>query len=154
MNLNVELYIDTSGSPINTPTYERIELFDFESIELTSSLQDVRDITKVFTDFSQEFTVPASKTNNSIFKHYYNINIEDGFDARVRQRAYIALNGITFRSGFIRLTEGSFVNERISSYNLTFFGSMVELGDIIGDDELSSLQELSCLLYTSPSPRD
>lgn len=143
MNLNVELYIDTSGSPINTPTYERIELFDFESIELTSSLQDVRDITKVFTDFSQEFTAPASKTNNSIFKHYYNINIEGGFDARVRQRAYIALNGITFRNGFIRLTEGSFTNERISSYKLTFFGSMVELGDIIGDDELSSLQELS-----------
>jgi chitodextrinase len=143
MNLNVQLYIDTSGSPLLTPIYERIELFDFESIELTSSLQDVRDISKVFTDFSQEFTVPASKTNNAIFQHYYNTNIEEGFDARIKQRGYIALNGITFRNGFIRLSESSFVNERPSAYKLTFFGSMVELKDIIGDDELSSLQQLN-----------
>lgn len=142
MRLNVQLYIDVSGSPINDPIYERIELFDYESIELTSSLQDIRDISKVFTDFSQEFSVPASKRNNGIFKHFYNPQITDGFDARIKQRGYISLNGITFRDGFIRLSEVDFKNTQPSAYKLTFFGSMVELKEIIGDDELVNLKGL------------
>ena len=72
MNLQPQLYIDTSGNPLGEPTFERVELFDFESIELNYSFQDVRDISKVFTDYSKTFYVPASPTNNKIFKHYYN----------------------------------------------------------------------------------
>jgi len=143
MKLNVELYIDTSGSPLNTPIYERVDFFDFESIELTSSQQDIRDISKVFTDYSQEFSVPASKTNNRIFKHYYNPNITNGFDARVKQRGQIYLNGILFKDGYIRLSDSEIINGRVSSYRLTFFGSMVELKDVVGDDELSVLEWLN-----------
>jgi chitodextrinase len=143
MKLNVELYIDTSGSPLNTPIYERVDFFDFESIELTSSQQDIRDISKVFTDYSQEFSVPASKTNNRIFKHYYNPNITNGFDARVKQRGQIYLNGILFKDVYIRLSDSEIVNGRVSSYRLTLFGSMVELKDVVGDDELSVLEWLN-----------
>ena len=53
----------------------RIDLFNDESISLTQTIQNVRDIGKVFTDFSKSFTLPASKTNNKIFKHYYNFDI-------------------------------------------------------------------------------
>ena len=44
---------------------ERIELFADEVISLTSSVQNVQDIAKVFTDFTQSFTVPASPHNRS-----------------------------------------------------------------------------------------
>jgi hypothetical protein len=43
----------------------RLDLFQDEKIEVTSSIQNVKDISKVFTDFSQSFTVPASKVNNA-----------------------------------------------------------------------------------------
>ena len=33
------------------------------------------DIAKVFTDYTQQFNIPASKPNSKIFKHYYNYNI-------------------------------------------------------------------------------
>jgi hypothetical protein len=49
---------------------QRVDLFDDENISLTQTIQNVRDIEKVFTDFSKSFTIPASKTNNKIFKHY------------------------------------------------------------------------------------
>ena len=143
MKLNVELYIDTSGSPLNTPIYDRVDFFDFESIELTSSQQDIRDISKVFTNYSQEFSVPASKTNNRIFKHYYNPNITNGFDARVKQRGQIYLNGMLFKEGYVRLSESTLNLGKVSSYKLTFFGSMVELKDVVGDDELSVLEWLN-----------
>ena len=140
MNLNLQLYIDTSGSPLNeTPTYERLDLFDFEMIELTSTVQDVRDIAKIFTDYTQEFSVPASKNNNRIFKHFYNNNISNGFDARVKQRGLIYLNGIRFKGGLIRLSEGVLTNGKVDLYKITFFGDMVSLKDVLGDRELKDL---------------
>ena len=47
----------------------RLELFQDENISITSSIQNVNDISKVFTDYSQSFTVPATPNNNKIFAH-------------------------------------------------------------------------------------
>ena len=143
MRLILQLSIDTSGTISGEPNYERLELFDYETIELTSSLQDVRDIGNVFTDYSQEFTIPASTSNNKALKHFYNTNLIDGFDGRVKKRAIISLNGITFREGYIRLSESLLINNQPSSYSLTFFGQLVNLKQAFGDDYISDLAGLS-----------
>jgi hypothetical protein len=54
----------------------RVDLFDDESISITDTIQNVKDIAKIFTPFSQQFNLPASKTNNKLFKHYYNFEID------------------------------------------------------------------------------
>ena len=59
---------------------ERIELFADEVISLTSSVQNVQDIAKVFTDFTQSFTVPASPYNNAIFQHFYESAVDGTID--------------------------------------------------------------------------
>ena len=61
-----------------------MDLFPDENISVTSSIQNSKDISKIFTDFSQSFTIPASKNNNRVLKHYYNTNIAEGntVDAR------------------------------------------------------------------------
>ena len=142
MKLQPQLYIDTSGNPLGEPNYERVEFFDFESVEITSTIQDVRDIAKVFTDYSQTFSVPASKINNQIFRHYYRTDVDNGFDARIKQRAEIHLNGILFRSGFVRLTKSSIVNGKPKSYRVTFFGGLTTLNNVLGNSELSELSSL------------
>ena len=94
----VQLFIkDTSG------VYQRIDLFKDETISLTQSIQNIKDISKVFTDFTKTFTVPASKDTNKLFKHYYNFDIEGGFDARLKTDGLIKLNGVDFQTGKIRL---------------------------------------------------
>ena len=40
---------------------EQVELFKDESVSITQSIQNVKDIAKVFTEFTKSFTVPASK---------------------------------------------------------------------------------------------
>lgn len=142
MKLQPQLYIDTSGNPLGEPIYKRVEFFDFESIEVTSTIQDVRDIAKVFTDYSQTFSVPASKANNQIFRHYYRTDVDNGFDARIKQRAEIHLNGILFRSGFVRLTKSTVVNGKPKSYRVTFFGGLTTLSNVLGNSELSELSSL------------
>jgi hypothetical protein len=117
----------------------RIELFSDEKISVTSSVQDIADISKVFTDFSQSFTVPATTTNNAIFKHWYDNDVENGFDARKRKNAYIELDTIPFRVGKIQLEKAQYKNGNLDNYQITFFGSIVSLKDIFDNKSLRDL---------------
>ena len=82
---------------------KELKCLDDENITITSKIQDVRDIGAVFTDYSQSFTIPATKSNNKIFKHWYNYNIDDGFDSRVKVDALIEIDHLPFRRGRIAL---------------------------------------------------
>lgn len=122
---------------------QRIDLFDDEIISLTQTIQNVRDIEKVFTPFSKPFTIPASKTNNKIFKHYYNFDIDNGFDARKKANARIELNHLPFQEGKIQLEGVDMRNNKPYAYRIIFYGNTVNLKDILGEDKLSSLSWLS-----------
>ena len=99
----------------------RLDLFSDESINVTQSIQNIKDISKIFTDFSRSFTVPASKTNNKIFKHYNNKNIVGGFDARKKVEARLEINNKPFRKGKIKLDGVNLKEGVTASYKITFF---------------------------------
>ena len=124
---------------------QRVELFKDESVTITDSIQNVKDIEKVFTAFSQSFSVPASKANNKIFKHYYNFDIVGGFDARKKVTSKIELNHLPFRTGKIKLEGVDLKNNKPHTYRITFFGDIVDLKDKLGEKKLSDLSTLSSL---------
>lgn len=121
---------------------QRVELFDDETISITQGVQDVKDISKVFADFSQTFNVPASNVNNRIFKNYYNQDINNGFDARTRKDAIININTIPFKTGKIQLNGVKLEDGNPKQYQLTFFGDAIKVKDLIGDDKLNTLDWL------------
>ena len=133
MKYSIQLYIDG----------QRVEMFDDEGVSITSSIQNVRDIGKVFSDYSQSFSVPASRQNNKIFKHYYNPDLNNGFDARLKADAVIEVNYQPFKTGKIRLDEVEMKDNTAHSYKITFFGGLVSLKDLLGDDQLEDLTWLS-----------
>ena len=120
---------------------ERVELFKDESVTITDSIQNVKDIGSIFTAFSQSFNVPASKTNNKIFKHYYNydIDIAFSFNANDLVSATIELNSLTFRKGFIGLDGVTLKNNKAHSYKITFFGETVDLKTKLKETKLSTV---------------
>lgn len=122
---------------------QRIDLFKDEQVSFNQSIQNIKDPAKIFTEFSQTFTIPASKVNNQIFKHYYNFNIVDGFDARNKVDASIELNNITFKVGYVKLNGTELKNNKIYAYKITFFGKTVNLKDILGDLKLADLDDLN-----------
>lgn len=145
--ISAQLYITEASS------YDQVEFFDFEGIELVQAKQDIRDISKVFTEFSKTFTVPASKKNNQIFKHFYNANIagEGYFDIRKRVNAQLHLNYNLFKKGRVQLMSANMRGNKPYSYSLTFFGDTVKLAETLGDktlDTLSPLEDIK-IAYTS-----
>ena len=125
--------------------YQRLDLFEDEQISLTQTIQDIRDIEKVFTDFSKSFSLPASSKNNLLFRHYYRSDIVEDrvadsiFNANSKLRAILELNYKRFKSGYIVLNGVKLKNNQPDSYNITFFGETVTLKDKLKDRRLSSL---------------
>ena len=126
----------------NEGVFKRMDMFNDETVVLKSQIQDIKDVGKIFTDFSRGFTLPSSRENNKLFKHYYNESIENGFDARNKKEAIIELDFLPFKRGKIFLNSVKMKNNKVHSYNITFFGNTVSLKDLLGDDELSLLGEL------------
>lgn len=118
---------------------QRVDLFKDESVSLTQTIKNVKDLKKVFTEFTQTFSVPASSVNNKIFKHYYNFDISGGFDARKKSAARLELNDLPFKDGKIALLGVELKNNLAHTYKITFYGNTVDLKDILGDNELASL---------------
>jgi hypothetical protein len=133
----VALYIYVDGIA------KRIELFDDEKISVTSSIQNINDISKVFTDYSQSFTIPASDTNNEIFKYWYDNSMDNGFDQRVRYDGYIEIDTRTFRVGKWQLESATIKENRVEDYKITFYGNLKALTDKFGEDMLSDVRELN-----------
>ena len=126
----------------NDGNYQQVEMFSDETITITSKIQDARDISKVFTDFTKTFTVPSSKENNKIFQHWYNYNIDNGFDNRIRKDALLEIDYSPYKRGKIQLESVNLRNNKPYSYSLVFYGNTINLTDLLGDDELSLLGDL------------
>lgn len=118
---------------------DKLDLFKDESVELSSSVANINDITKNMTDYSKSFTVPATHNNNMIFKHYYNANIDNAFDARIKHSGRIELYGFPFKVGKWTLNKVSVKQGRPSSYTINFVGNLVSLKDKLKNYELKDL---------------
>ena len=122
---------------------QRIDLYENDNISINLSKQNVNDVSKVFADFSQSFSVPASDNNNSVFKHYYDATVDNGFDARVKKNGIILINGSDFRVGKIQLNGVKIKDNQPKAYQIQFFGSTINIKEDIGDDKLLDLDWLA-----------
>jgi len=143
MQQKLILYIGDIGVNGVYNDTNRVDQFKDESVSFTQTIQNVKDLKKIFTEFTKTFALPASKKNNKIFKHYYNYDIANGFDARNKVKAALELNDIEFKTGKIALTGVDLKNNVPHTYKVTFYGDTVNLKDILGDDQLSNLTQLS-----------
>jgi hypothetical protein len=129
MNRKVQVYIEG----------QRLELFNDEQIQVTSTQQNVADISKTYTDFSQSFTIPASPYNNAILQHFYQSDVDATIDHNIRRNAFIEIDLTFFRRGKMQIDKAQLKNGQAESYTLQFFGDGKTLLDYFGEDLLSNL---------------
>ena len=140
MERKVQIYIE----PIfDSGNFQELELFNDETIEVTSTIQNIADISKVFTDVSLSFSVPASPINNSIFQHFYESDVDASVDHSIKRKAYIEIDLTPFRTGKISLEKSNVKKGVANSYQITFYGDLLSLKDKFGEDKLSDIKELN-----------
>jgi len=118
MKRRIQVFIEPV---IDSGDYLQLELFNDEQIVVNSSVQNISDISKVYTDFSQSFTVPATTINNAIFKHFYQsdigeINTANSLvDHNQRRKAYIEIDLTPFRRGKISLEKSNIKTDKLKA---------------------------------------
>ena len=149
-SVEIFIYVDGVGN--------RIELFNDEKISVVSSVQNFNDIGKLFTDYSQSFTIPASKHNNAVFRHWYESavgetdlenpqNVDGAFDHRIKYYGFIEIDTIPFRDGKFTMDKANKKNGFIESYTINFVGNLVQLKDKFKEDKLNSLRDADDVSY-------
>jgi len=139
MNQKIQLYIEN----------EQVDVFQDGTINLVSSIKDFRSPDKLFTDFSRNFSLPASANNNKVFKHFYDYDIiEGGFDARSAKNARIEINDRPFREGYVTLDKVDLKNNKPSTYKVTFYGNLRTLKELFNNLKLRDLDSLDTFEIT------
>lgn len=116
-----------------------LDLFKDESVNYTTKLSDIEKLSNVFNDFTDSFTVPATPNNNLIFKHYFDVDIDNTFNANIRVNGYIEIDDLPFRVGKIQLEGVKLKSNIIDSYKITFYGSVIQLTELFGEDTIDKL---------------
>ena len=142
MKRQVAIFIETALAQTEL-NFTRLELFNDEKITVSSTIQNISDINKIFTDFSQGFTIPCSTINNAIFQHFYQNDVDATIDYQNRYNAYIEVDTVLFRRGKIQLEKTNLKNGKPDSYSVTFYGAGVSLKDYFNEDKLSKLDHTS-----------
>lgn len=125
--------------PVGLDEAPLLDMYEDATLSIKEVVKDLKDPAKLFTDFSRSFTLPASRKNNRIFKHYYNLDIDNGFDARSLVPCKLLMNNEVYKVGNIQLESVKMRDGKAESYNVRFFGKLSELGKKLGEDRLHSL---------------
>ena len=117
----------------------QLDLFSDETIEVNSTIQNIQDISKTFTDFSQSFTIPTSANNNAIWEYFYENALNSSINYQERLDGYIEIDMTFFRRGKIQMEKSQLKNGQPDNYTITFYGDVTTLKDLVGEDLLSDL---------------
>lgn len=136
--IKIELYIEGV----------KADMFADESVTISDRVKDSKDPGQLFTAYTRQFSLPASKTNNKIFKHYHNERVITRFDARRKASALIKLNGADKYKGYVKLNLVDLKDNKAFSYKVQFFGELTSLKDLFGEDMLHDLAYASLTVNT------
>jgi hypothetical protein len=79
---------------------QELDLFDDEQIQVSSSVQNVYDISKSNTDISQSFTVPGEPYTTTVSSNTsYETDVDSTIDHNLRRDGFIEIDLTTFQKG-------------------------------------------------------
>lgn len=79
--------------------YKNVSLYDDVDIPLTYNIADIKNIDKRNSSYSKTIKMPATKENNKLFRHIYNITTDGAFimnkpvDCYIKQDTYTIFEG-------------------------------------------------------------
>ncbi len=127
--MNVRFSLEIAGTPV--------DLFQDEVVQLTRQVKDVSDLSQARTDFTQQFTIPSSPTNDEIFSNYFEENIVLGnWNAYLKLDATIYVHGLPTFVGCVELSGVKYANGLARQYDIIFYGQAKNAMALFGEDSM------------------
>ena len=118
---------------------EYLDLYENESLELTVEAKDLSDPVKIIGDISKELTVPATKKNNNIFKHYHRGDVVGQIDARKFIQCTLIMANQPNKTGRISIESVSVKSGIPFEYKLRYYSDLAEMIKKLGEDKMSDV---------------
>lgn len=116
-----------------------LDLFPDEQITLVRKASNYKDLGKVFSDYTQSFTIPATANNNRILRHYCDMTVLNGYGQSEPIEGFVEVDTLPVRSGSF-IIEGCTLQDGVAKhYELMFYGRITTLKDLFGNDKLADL---------------
>ena len=129
-----------------------IDLFNDESVQLSRQVKDLQDLSTCWTDYTQNFTIPSSPTNDAIFSNWFDENaVFNGWNPNKGIDAQILIHGLPVFDGRVELKGVKFNNGLPSSYDIIFYGKVKKILDLWGETLLNEL-DLSSFEHIADNP--
>ncbi len=117
-----------------------VDLFTDESVQLSRQLKDLQDLSTVWTDYTQSFTIPSSPTNDKIFANWFDENaVFSGWNPNIGLDANILIHGLPVFEGRVELKGVKFIDSLPSSYDIIFYGKSKQILDLWGETLLNEI---------------
>jgi len=141
MDARVEIYVYSGATTGNTTSVGVLELFGTEQIQLVYTIDDIKELGKTRSEFSQTFTVPGDRGNNlNIFKDYFLITNDTIFDPRKKVQCDILVDSIpVLRNAVMQLMSVSINENKVPMYEVQIFGSTSDFITDIGESKIGDL---------------
>jgi hypothetical protein len=111
-----------------------VDLFNDESIPLTRQLKDLMNLSTVWTDYTKDFQIPASETNNAIFANWFDENMVMGaWNPNLGKDGTIFIHGLPVFEGRVELIGCKFKDGLPQLYNIIFYGTTKKILDAWGE---------------------
>jgi len=121
--------------------YNKLDLIKDESIPMRYTFVDTKDISKVFSPYSLNFTFDATPNNLNSLGYFGNTEVIKTSDLR-KVRAKVYVNSILNQTGLLKLEKIVYKMGKPSVITASFATNLTNLKDNIGDDTIDMLGSL------------
>ena len=118
-----------------------LDLYENEKMHLNYKFTDITDFASV-GNYSQEFRVPASKTNTDFFGAIFNVNFDGWFDFRKKVDAVLTVNTIPIASGHIQVKKLYWQSGKLFEFEVVFFGEVPNLARLLNEKKLKDIKSI------------
>jgi hypothetical protein len=128
----------------------RLDVFEGFDFSFNYGVADIRNPEKRSTEYSKTIKCPATKNNDALFGHIYDVNISNNYDANTsnidvnfnpnkKAEARVIADGVEVMAGVVQLRK---VIQKGHAYTyVVFIGKLLNIFSVLGDKKLNDVDE-------------
>jgi hypothetical protein len=129
----------------------KLDVFEGFDFSFNYGIADIRNPEKRSTEYSKTIKCPATKNNDELFGHIYDVNISNNHDANTtnisvnfnpnkKAEARVIADGVEVMAGVVQLRK-IVQKGHAYTYEVVFIGKLLNIFSVLGDKELNGVDE-------------